>query len=1484
MQPPTTARPEPVAVPARSLAWRLALLVAGCLLAFAAATHWLLIAPAGQRLAEARLEAAVGQARAEALLRLQEIEGQLNRARLRSPAAGPQADDPTGLAGELANTDSAIIAVHRRGPDGPGLTLRRDAGGWHPAPRPAPDAGPAHPWLTAALEAPGDAPLGWSAPYPLPPGGEAGVAVFTRWLRSDGRVELLAFEVKLDPLLRPATGTPLGEHGGSLVLDDGGRVIARPPPAIAAQLQGATLQPPGEQATDVPGHAHARWTEAGRPAGQTLGFEHASQTWLARFAPLDVGAQRWWIAGFARPADFTTPTPLASAALAALLLALAVLAALLARRFAARSDDGIAGRAGSETPTRAELNDALAAATRRQAALQEELADKCRALADQQQFSHDLLDALPNPVFYKDGEARYLGCNRAFAEAFGTTPEALIGKTVLELPFVPPEVRSAHYARDLQLLSRQSSADLTLRVPFADGRQHDIFYRTRNFGLADGRAGGLLGVMVDISSQQEASREARNAEETSRRILESSPLAIVINRTDGPPLFANSRAAELADTDMQEFLRRPAMSWFRDPALAGQLIGRLQQGKPVRDFEIEFRRSSGEALWTLVSMERIVFQGGPAQLTWVYDITSRKSAEQELRKLSLAVEQSPSMLVITRPDGIIQYANPCFCRIVGRSPDELIGTRPALLDAAGQPIDYLAGQWQALEGRAVWKRECQLQRAPQSPLWVGISVCGLVEDADRGKAGISHCVWVLEDVAVHRQALDTLRHAKRLAEEAAEAKTRFLANMSHEIRTPMNAILGLARLSLDAGPEPRQRDYLEKIQISASSLLGIVNDILDFSKIEAGRLGIEATRFSLDQVLDRLITVVAHRAHEKGLRFLVEVQPGLPRQLVGDPLRLGQVLINLMGNAAKFTEQGEIRLQVDGHDTDDGQLALRFTASDTGIGMDASQTARLFEAFSQADSSMTRRFGGTGLGLAISRHLVELMGGQLEVSSAPGQGSRFSFTLRLGRVEPAPAAPPATPAGLHVLVVDADPRSRHILQHLLSDLAHTSEGIDTPAAALDILHRAHPGRPFELVLLAPGPDPDADAGLARQGERPRLIALTAFGGEASLPGADGRLQVPTTATRLRDAIAAARAPGGTTAPAPTPAARPPAPAPLAGLRILLVEDNDINQLIACGLLEQLGATVQVADNGRLAVDAVDAAGPDAFDLVLMDLQMPVMDGLEAARQIRQDPRFRHLPIVAMTAHAMAAQRRQCREAGMDDHIAKPILPEHLTRTILHHARRRPHGEPPATAAEPAGLPPINGLDTAGGLRRCGGNAELYLRLLTRFMGSQANTLAGIDAALADGRHRDAERLAHTLHGTAANLGADTLRHAARSLEAALRDGHPSADARDQLARECEALSRSLAGALPAPVTPPATAEPDSAAMDTAIARLVTLVRNADGAAPDAFRDIRAALTARFGLSVVTKISEALDHYDYDQALAHLHAQTSTAPTAARDKP
>jgi PAS domain-containing protein len=432
-------------------------------------------------------------------------------------------------------------------------------------------------------------------------------------------------------------------------------------------------------------------------------------------------------------------------------------------------------------------------------------------------------------------------------------------------------VRSAHYARDLQILARKSTADLTLRLPFADGRQHDIFYRTRNFGLADGRAGGLLGVLVDLSSQHEASREARSAEETSRRILESSPVAIVINRTDGPPLFANSRAAELADTDMQEFMRRPAVSWFRDPALAGQLIAGCSRASPCATS----RSSSGATRRgprTLVSMERIVFQGGPAQLTWVYDITSRKSAEQELRKLSLAVEQSPSMLVITRPDGIIQYANPCFCRIMGRRPDELIGTRPALLDAAGQPIDYLAGQWHALEGRRVEAR-MPAPACPEPP--VGGHLGERAGGGRRPRQGRHQPLRV--GPRRRRRPSPGPRHpAPRQAPRRRGRRGQDALPGQHEPRDPHPD---------ERHPGPRQAQPGRRARAPPARLprkdpgrrrqpAGHRQRHPRLLQDRGRPAGHRGHPLLLDQVLDRLITVVAHRAQEKASASSSRCSPG----------------------------------------------------------------------------------------------------------------------------------------------------------------------------------------------------------------------------------------------------------------------------------------------------------------------------------------------------------------------------------------------------------------------------------------------------------------------------------------------------------------------------------------------------------------------------------------------------------------------------------
>ena len=985
------------------------------------------------------------------------------------------------------------------------------------------------------------------------------------------------------------------------------------------------------------------------------------------------------------------------------------------------------------------------------------------------------------------------------------------------------------------------------------------------------------------------------AADWSRRILESSPIAVVINHPGGPPLFANTRAAEIARTTMDEFMRRPAPSWFSSSSVAESVLVRLRDGQPIHDQEVEFRVADGSILWTLVTVEQIEFDGRPALIGWIYDITRRRAAEQELRKLSLAVEQSPSMLLITDPAGAIQYANPRYCRETGLPANVLAGHPPELVDAAGQPLDFLAGQATNLSAAGVWRGECQLRRRSGDPLWVGISVSGLSDDPNGTQAGITHCIWVLEDLSVHRQALQALHEAKRLAEEAAESKTRFLANMSHEIRTPLNAIIGLASLCLGTGLDARQRDFVGKIHASGSTLLGVVNDILDFSKIEAGKLRLERTPFTLDQVLDHVITFVAQKAAEKGLELLVELAPDVPQHLVGDPLRVGQVLTNLLGNAVKFTSRGEVRLRVGVAGRGEGQARLSFEVRDSGIGMDAGQIKRLFEAFSQADDSMTRRFGGTGLGLSIARNLVELMGGgAITVESQPDKGSCFRFVLPF---EPGtgglPAPLPPAASDPRVLVVDDHPAARRNMLQLLAGIPLRGEAVASAAEAIAALRQASQAERFGLVLmnlhlpLQDGIETTRrikhDPGLAPP---PAVILLTGYGderaiGEALDAGADGHLHKPATASGLRAAIIAAF---------DAEPARPPCPAPasppvqLDGLRLLLVEDNEVNQQIARVLLEKRGAQVTLADNGRIAVDTLRELGREAFDLVLMDLQMPVMDGLEATALIRQDRRFDTLPIIAMTAHALADQRQQCLDAGMNDHVAKPIVPELLFDAILRHA------PPPSAASRPvqdgaAELPELPGLDVATALRRVGQEPATYLRLLRRFADTQADCARQIGAALEAGNAREAERLTHALRGSAANLGASALADAASRLETVLHNGgaataHHHADhLADRLTGELASLLRMLEHTLPATEPEAPTAELDPAEFDAAVATLLALTQTADGRAPDVFRRLRSTLTARFGPACSAEIHDALQRYDYDRAVASLRQALDHGPAA-----
>jgi signal transduction histidine kinase/DNA-binding response OmpR family regulator/HPt (histidine-containing phosphotransfer) domain-containing protein len=774
-------------------------------------------------------------------------------------------------------------------------------------------------------------------------------------------------------------------------------------------------------------------------------------------------------------------------------------------------------------------------------------------------------------------------------------------------------------------------------------------------------------------------------------------------------------------------------------------------------------------------------------------------------------------------------------------------------------------------------------------------------------ATMNQMASAIEDDIAHRdQVHDQLATARDQAEAAARAKSVFLANMSHEIRTPMNAIMGMTQLALRTELNDIQRGYLDNTLASSQHLLHLLNDILDFSKIEAGGMTLEAAPFRIENLVTQTLLLVRTRAQEKDLELLCRfANPALFGHLAvvrGDSTRLGQVLINLLGNAIKFTTAGSVALDIDASKElahDGPQVALTFAVRDTGIGMDAQQLGRLFGEFSQADDSITRRFGGTGLGLAISKRLVELMGGSIQVTSTPGAGSCFTVHVRLPLDESGTAedCPPAA-RRRRVLVVEDQPASLAQAALLLQQIGVGRDGgIATATGGADALARLDAalaaGHPFDTLLL----DwvlPDIDGGdvlRAARGRQPDLqvVVMTAYD-TADIEVLRTRgvpltlIEKPLLPASLRavfcrpqDAIAA-----------PQPQARP-----LAGLRVLLAEDNALNRTIATTLLEQAGARVDTAHDGLRAVERLRAGGPDAYHVVLMDLQMPVLDGQGAVRRLREDRRFDALPVLALTANAMPDEIARCRQIGMQGYITKPFLidaligelrqwlPAHAADTVT------PTGTAAAASHPGSALPPIAGIDAHSLLAHCGGNARLAAGLLHGFAADYANGVGHWQQWVVAGDWPALQRAAHTLYGLARTLGATDLQPAAQGLDAAARDCDAQAaagliaDLDSQLAVLLTAVETSAAPVSPAPQ--PADQSPDGTGEPGVdIARFEHWLRDSDSAAIDWWQRNEAAAADWLGPIARRAISRALAHFDFDSALDALGTVRRTKAGQAGD--
>ncbi len=974
--------------------------------------------------------------------------------------------------------------------------------------------------------------------------------------------------------------------------------------------------------------------------------------------------------------------------------------------------------------------------------------------------------------------------NRAACDITGYDASRVIGMRFVDL--VVPEDVSRAEALFESASDKKGSGISEVQITRANGRRITLEMSTRLI-FSEGAPLGWQAIARDITERKRAAEALLKTNDTLRAVIEASPVAITAIAPDGTVLKWNPAAERIFGWSEEEVLGRFLPTIPEDKREEFKALRqRVLEGNSFNDMQLRRFRKDGSILD--ISLSTSAIHDGKGKATAIVavmeDITERKHAAETLARernlLRTLIDTLPDFVYAKDTESRFLMANRQVALAMGaKSPEELTAKTDFDFYPREMAEGYFNDEREVLRtGRSMLNREEPGRKPDGNPAWLLTSKAPF-RDASGEIVGI---VGVGRDITERKRIEQELHKAKEAAEVANRAKSEFLANMSHEIRTPMNGIIGMTDLVLDTNLEAEQREYMEMVRESADSLLTLINDILDFSKIEAGKFSLDVTEFELIDHLDSTLKSLAPHAHQKGLEVTYVVAPDVPKGLLGDPTRLRQIIVNLIGNAVKFTERGEISVSVETESRSDDQATLHFSVADTGIGIPVEKQQLIFQAFSQADSSTTRKYGGTGLGLAITSHLVDLMGGRIWVESEVGRGSTFHFTARFGLQKAAEVPSAGMGAvdltGMPVLVVDDNPTNRRILEAMLRHWNMRPTLAGSGAHGLEVMtEHKRGGEPFPLVLIdAMMPEMDGFTLAEKIKHDPELagatiMMLTSAGqrGDAArcrALGIEAYLIKPIRQSELLDAIlmtlgrpprAKAR-PGLVTRHSLRSARR--------RLRILLAEDNLVNRELAVRILEKGGHTVVAAGNGKEAVELLEGSADQEFDLVLMDVQMPVMDGFRATTLIREREKAdgKHIPIIAMTAHALKGDRERCLAAGMDGYVAKPISPTKLFDAMEALVPLLPMGEGVQQKHNPA--PRV--FDEAALLSRVEGDTELLREIVDLFQSECPRLLGDVRNALDRRDAKALENAAHALKGSVGNFCAETAVEIARNLESAAR--------------------------------------------------------------------------------------------------------------------